>query len=74
MDRTNPHDAAFSRPASTDTELGSLVDGDVVVAAAKGLTKREWFAGQALRGGFAGVDAVKAADDVIRALSMIEPL
>ena len=70
--KTQGDHAAFPRPSSVDTELGTLADGDVVVEALDGLTKREWFAGMALSAGFVGIDAVKLADDLIRALNNME--
>lgn len=68
-ERTNPDDPAFPRPASEDKELGSLHAGDVPVEAQTGLTIRQFYAGQALAAGAVGIDAVKRADDLIRALN-----
>lgn len=76
----NPNEPASARPCSEDTTSGSQPEGNRTIPAAEGLTKREWFAGQALLGTLAAVTsepsdaylagrAVALADALIAALN-----
>lgn len=43
---------AFPRPASENTEGGTLHDGNYMVPEHDGMSLRDWFAGQAMAGWF----------------------
>jgi hypothetical protein len=57
MSKAETGGAAFPRPASEDTAMGTLPDGNRVCDAQDGMTKREYFAAAALQGIIANGEA-----------------